>query len=303
VSNVFVHPQGLCESNQVGEGTRIWAFAHVLPGARIGRDCTICDGVFVENDVIIGDGVTIKSGVQLWDGIRLGNRVFVGPNATFTNDIFPRSKQYPPSFSQTIVENDASIGANVTILPGVRIGTGAMIGGGAVVVRDVTARAIVVGNPGRVIGYAGATEVSADEGFPPTNFAPRLIRLDAHTDRRGTLSVADKNALPFSPKRFFVVQDVPQGEVRGSHAHRSAHQFFMAVSGEIAVVLDDGKQAFVVKLGGSSVGIHVPPLVWSIQYGHSSDARLLVLCSEAYERSDYISDYLEFRNVVSQQIS
>ena len=96
MSNVFVHPQGLCESNQVGEGTRIWAFAHVLPGARIGRDCNICDGVFVENDVVIGDGVTIKSGVQLWDGIRLGNRVFVGPNATFTNDIYPRSKQYHP---------------------------------------------------------------------------------------------------------------------------------------------------------------------------------------------------------------
>jgi acetyltransferase-like isoleucine patch superfamily enzyme len=304
VCKVFVHPQGLCESNQVGEGTRIWAFAHVLPGARIGQDCNICDGVFVENDVIIGDGVTIKSGVQLWDGIRLGNRVFVGPNATFTNDIFPRSKQYPPSFCQTIVENDASIGANVTILPGVRIGTGAMIGGGAVVVRDIPARAVVVGNPCRVIGYAGATEVvaQANETVLPTNFRPRLIGLDTHTDRRGILTVADKDALPFIPKRFFMVRDVPDGEARGTHAHRSCDQFMIAASGEIAVVLDDGKQAFVVKLASSDFGIHVPPLIWSMQYG-SSDATLLVLCSEAYERSDYIYDYLEFRNLVSQQVS
>jgi UDP-2-acetamido-3-amino-2,3-dideoxy-glucuronate N-acetyltransferase len=302
MSNVFIHPQGLCESREVGEGTRIWAFAHVLPGARIGQDCNICDGVFIENDVIIGDGVTVKSGVQLWDGVRLGNRVFVGPNATFTNDLFPRSKQHPSSFAQTIVEDDASIGANATILPGVRIGTGAMIGGGAVVIRDVLARAIVAGNPCRMIGYAGATEVAphADRSFFK-DFAPRLIRLDTHTDRRGTLAVAEKDALPFIPKRFFVVRDVPDDEARGAHAHRLYDQFMIAVSGEIAVVLDDGKQAFVVKLIDSSVGIYVPPLVWSVQYGHSSDASFLVLCSETYDRSDYISDYLEFRNLVGQQ--
>lgn len=301
MSNVFVHPRGICESNQVGEGTRIWAFAHVLPRARLGRDCNICDGVFIENDVVIGDAVTVKSGVQLWDGVRLGNRVFVGPNATFTNDQSPRSKQYPASFSQTNVEDDASIGANATILPGVRIGTGAMIGAGAVVLRDVPARAVVVGNPCRVIGYAGATEVAAGQGGLPLNFAPRLVRLDTHTDRRGTLAVADTEALPFIPKRFFVVQDVPAGEARGSHAHRSCHQFMLAVSGEITIVLDDGKQAVVVKLANSGVGIHVPPLVWSMQYGHNSDTRLLVLCSEAYDRSDYTSDYLEFLSLTGQQ--
>ena len=156
--SVFVHAAGICESNNVGEGTRIWAFAHVLPGAHIGRDCNICDNVFIENDVVIGDAVTIKSGVQLWDGVRLGHRVFVGPNATFTNDPFPRSKRYRDSFSKTIVEDDASVGANATILPGVRIGYQAMIGAGAVVVNDVPARSIVVGNPGRVVGYAGAIE-------------------------------------------------------------------------------------------------------------------------------------------------
>src|SRR6476660_5185346 len=94
-SNVFIHERGICESSAVGEGTRVWAFAHVLPGAQIGRDCNICDHVFIENDVVIGDRVTIKTGVQVWDGIRIADDVFVGPSVIFTNDRFPRSKWYP----------------------------------------------------------------------------------------------------------------------------------------------------------------------------------------------------------------
>src|SRR3954453_13228970 len=133
---IFVHERGLCESTTVGDGTRVWAFAHVLPGARIGADCNICDHVFVENDVIVGDRVTIKSGVQLWDGVRLADDVFVGPNVTFTNDRFPRSKVYPESFPRTEVGRGASLGANCTILPGLRIGQGAMVGAGSVVTKD-----------------------------------------------------------------------------------------------------------------------------------------------------------------------
>src|SRR3954471_5108050 len=129
-TGVFVHPRGLCETSDVGEGTRVWAFAHVLAGASIGRNCNVCDHVFIENDVVVGNDVTLKCGVQLWDGIRLGNRVFVGPNATFTNDRFPRSKQYPDAFLQTVLEDEVSIGAGATILPGITIGRGAMVGAG-----------------------------------------------------------------------------------------------------------------------------------------------------------------------------
>jgi acetyltransferase-like isoleucine patch superfamily enzyme len=125
-----VHPKGLCESRNVGPGTRIWAFAHVLAGATIGADCSICDHVFIENDVVIGDRVTIKSGVQLWDGIRLEDDVFVGPNAAFTNDRYPRSKVYPPQFLKTTVRRGASIGANATILPGITIGEQALVAAG-----------------------------------------------------------------------------------------------------------------------------------------------------------------------------
>ena len=127
-----IHPNALCESEDIGAGTRIWAFVHILPGARIGDDCNICDGVFVEGDVVVGDRTTVKCGVQLWNGVRLGDDVFVGPNATFTNDLLPRSRAYPEKFAQTLVEDGASIGANATILAGLTIGRGAMVGAGAV---------------------------------------------------------------------------------------------------------------------------------------------------------------------------
>ncbi len=114
MTGVFVHPQGICESSTVGPRTRVWAFAHVLPGARIGADCNICDHVFIENDVVVGDRVTIKPGVQLWDGIRLGHDVFVGPNATFTNDLFPRSLQY---LSASTTSSFSSVAARRLRLP------------------------------------------------------------------------------------------------------------------------------------------------------------------------------------------
>src|SRR5215510_339611 len=150
----FIHPQALCESKAIGDGTRVWAFAHVLPGAVIGADCNVCDHVFIENDVRVGDRVTIKSGVQLWDGVRLADDVFVGPNATFSNDKFPRSKQYQAKVAETHVGRGASIGSGAVILPGLRIGALAMVGAGSVVTRDVPARAIVSGNPARIVGYA-----------------------------------------------------------------------------------------------------------------------------------------------------
>ncbi|MGH7339032.1 MAG: acyltransferase, partial [Candidatus Rokuibacteriota bacterium] len=151
--NVFIHDKALCESPHIGEGTRIWAFAHVLPGARIGADCNICDGVFVENQVTIGDRVTIKCGVQLWDITEIEDDVFIGPNATFTNDRFPRSKHYPSGHPKTTIRKGVSIGGNATILPGLEIGVGAMVGAGAVVTRSVPPNAIVVGNPAYIAGY------------------------------------------------------------------------------------------------------------------------------------------------------
>jgi len=150
---VFIHPKAMVETDKVGEQTRIWAFAHILPGAKIGKNCNICDHTFIENDVMIGDNVTIKSGVYIWDGVRIEDNVFIGPNATFTNDIRPRSKVHPPRFTRTYIKEGASIGANATILCGVTIGKWVMVGAGSVVTKDAPDYALVYGNPARVKGY------------------------------------------------------------------------------------------------------------------------------------------------------
>jgi UDP-2-acetamido-3-amino-2,3-dideoxy-glucuronate N-acetyltransferase len=146
-----IHPMSDVQSASIGEGTSIWQFCVILAGAKIGAACNICSHCFIENDVIVGDRVTVKCGVQLWDGIRVEDDVFIGPNVTFTNDLHPRSKQYPDAFPQTIIRKGASIGANATILPGIEIGEGSMIGAGAVVTQSVAAGRTVVGNPAREI--------------------------------------------------------------------------------------------------------------------------------------------------------
>src|SRR6478752_5203123 len=197
----FVHPQGICESNSVGAGTKIWAFAHVLPGATIGKDCNICDHVFIENDVVIGDRVTVKCGVQLWDGLRVADDVFIGPNVTFSNDKYPKSKQYQPKVEETYIGRGASIGGGASILPGLRIGARAMVGAGAVVTHDVPPRAVVSGNPARIVGYvdtkrgaaAPATSVVADESeIKETSVSGVTVhQLPVFADLRGSLSVGE----------------------------------------------------------------------------------------------------------------
>lgn len=146
-----IHPSADVQSASIGEGTSIWQFSVVLAGARIGRNCNLCAQVFIENDVVVGDNVTVKCGVQLWDGITLEDDVFVGPNATFTNDPEPGARNPERAFvpARTLVKKGAIIGANATILPGITIGEGAQVGAGAVVTRDVPPRTVVVGNPAR----------------------------------------------------------------------------------------------------------------------------------------------------------
>lgn len=154
----FIHPLADVHANTIiGEETKIWQYVVVLAGARIGSNCNICAHSLIEGDVILGDNVTVKSGVYLWDGTRIEDNVFIGPNATFTNDKFPRSKCYPGFFSGILVKNGASIGANATILPGIIIGEFAMVGAGALVIKHVPPYAVVVGNPAKVIRLLNPT--------------------------------------------------------------------------------------------------------------------------------------------------
>ncbi len=148
---MIIHPLADVQTRDIGEGTKVWQFCVILKQAKIGANCNINCHVFIENDVLIGNNVTIKPGVQLWDGIVIEDGVFIGPNATFTNDLKPRSKQYPENFLKTIVKKGASIGANATILPGITIGENAMIGAGSVIVKDVPPNTVWVGNPAKQI--------------------------------------------------------------------------------------------------------------------------------------------------------
>lgn len=302
--SAFVHPQALCESSTIGDRTRIWAFAHVLPGAVIGEDCNICDGVFVENDVAIGDRVTVKCGVQVWDGITLEDDVFVGPNVTFTNDRFPRSKVYPEEFATTIVGRGASIGGGAVILPGLRIGAGAMVGAGSVVTRDVPEHAIVVGNPARITGYANTTATApadsggrAPDGGVVTSAVEgvRMTRLTHAVDLRGSLVAAElATDIPFEVQRFFVVYDVPSLEARGAHGHRACDQFLVCLSGSVRAIVDDGTHREEFQLDSPDLGLYMPAMTWGTQYRYSADAVLLVLASLPYDDADYIRDYDEF---------
>lgn len=306
----FAHPNAIVESSRIGRNTRVWAFAHILPEARIGEDCNICDHTFIENDVIVGNRVTIKCGVQLWDGITLEDDVFIGPNATFTNDPFPRSKQYPEAFTRTVIRQGASIGANATILPGLTIGQHSMIGAGTVVTKDVPPFAIVVGNPARIIGYVHANKNNTIPLSKAATKTPEALGIGGTTlyelpivsDLRGNLSFAEyEQSLPFIPKRYFLVFDVPSKDVRGEHAHRECHQFLVCVKGSCSIVVDDGWNRAEVLLNRPNLGIHIPPLVWATQYRYSQDAVLMVLASDTYKAEDYIRDYDAFLQEVKQQ--
>ena len=154
-ATVFVHPHALCESDDVGPRTRVWAFAHVMKGAVVGADCNVGDHAFIESGARIGDRVIVKNNALIWDKVTLEDDVFVGPNAVFTNDFNPRVayKNPPELFLPTLVRHGATIGANATIVCGVTIGTQAFVGAGTVVIRDVAPHALVVGNPARRIGW------------------------------------------------------------------------------------------------------------------------------------------------------
>jgi UDP-2-acetamido-3-amino-2,3-dideoxy-glucuronate N-acetyltransferase len=164
---VFVHRHALCESDSVGAGTRIWAFAHVLAGAVVGQDCNICDHAFVEGGARLGDRVTVKNAVLVWDGVTVEDDVFLGPNMIFTNDFRPRAhvKKMRDRLLPTLVRRGATLGANSTVVPGVTIGEFAFVGAGAVVARDVPAHALMVGNPARPIGWVCRCGERLDQAY------------------------------------------------------------------------------------------------------------------------------------------
>jgi acetyltransferase-like isoleucine patch superfamily enzyme len=308
-----LHPTALVDAGaQVGPGTRVWAFTHILSGAVVGAGCNICDHVFIEGGVRVGDRVTVKSGVQLWNGITIEDDVFLGPNATFTNDLFPRSRVRPEEFARTLVRKGASVGANATVLAGRTIGVNAMVGAGAVVTQDVPPNAIVTGNPARITGYVsarrkGPIKAEGEPGPATPRTPPRTLSVPGVelrpmplvNDLRGSLTFGQHDRhLPFEPRRYFVIFNVPGKEIRGEHAHRKLHQFLVCLKGSVRVMVDDGQERDEVVLDRPDLGLYVPPLVWAAQFHYSADAVLLVLASDGYDPDDYVRSYEEFLQVV-----
>lgn len=303
--NYFIDDSAQVFSKQIGDRTKIWQFVVILGGATVGADCNICSHVFIEDDVTIGDRVTIKSGVQIWDGVTLADDVFVGPNVSFSNDNFPRSKDYLNAPERTTVNKGASISAGAVILPGIEIGSNAMVGAGAVVTKNVPPNAVVKGNPARISGYVGTKRENQELDAQPKKemtyelsvevAGVSIKKLKTFSDIRGNLSVADiLQEIPFIPKRYFMVYDVPSKETRGEHAHKTCQQFLICVRGSCQVLVDDGVNRSTVLLDSPEIGLLISPRVWGTQFKYSQDALLAVFASEEYDPSDYIREYSEF---------
>lgn len=311
MDSVQIHPSADVKAAYIGEGTTIWQGVVILPGAKIGKNCNICAQCLIEGNVVIGDNVTIKSGVYIWDGARIADNVFIGPNVTFSNDIYPRSKVYPKNFLPITIEKGASIGAGAVLLPGIVIGRHAMVGAGSVVTHSMPPHAIAKGNPARIAGYM--ENIASDMKFAEFGHSETLPekttrigvgdvtshRLKLAEDMRGALSVGEfSEDIPFIPKRYFLVFDVPSSKTRGEHAHHKCQQFLICVNGKCSVVVDDGKHRSEILLDSPEKGIYIPQLIWGIQYKYSHDAVLLVFASERYNPDDYIRNYDEFIQIV-----
>ena len=303
MTDALIHEQALCEGARVGAGSRVLAFSHLAASTCVGRDCIIGTHVFLDHAVHLGDRVAIGSGAYVGKGIRLEDDVKVGAGATLAH---LTEGSGDAGFSPGLVRAGASVGANATILPGVVIGPKARIEPGSVVTRSVPSNAIVAGNPAQIIGYVGTVDnqvdpwASSPSGVHGTSVSGVTIRqMSEVEDLRGNLSVGELGRdVPFEVKRYFLVYDVPNMEIRGEHAHLVCHQFLIAAKGSLRVVVEDGVNREEIVLDKPSLGLHLPPMTWGIQYRYSPDAVLLVLASHHYDPSDYVRDHDRFLAMV-----
>ena len=286
----------MSEASEPRHAPSVWP--RIEPGAQVGEGCRLNGAVWVEAGAVLGRQVIIDGGVTVPRGVVIEDGVEIGSNAAFVR---------PASGQLTQVGKGCVIGANATLGAGITLGEGVVVEAGAVVLASVQAYAIIMGNPGRVVGFRGADATRRDTCHPPSAGAHARMRqtsvrgvtlheLPFITDPRGNLTVGEfERTVPFRPKRYFITFDVPNERIRGEHAHRECHQFLVCVRGSCAVVVDDGFQREEHLLDRPTLGIHVPPMIWAIEYKHSADSTLMVFASDFYDPDDYIRDYREFQ--------
>lgn len=287
---------------------RVGAYCFVDPEAEVSDSAVFGDYVSVLKGGVVGGDSVVHGFTQIWPGVRLGVGVKLGSAVALERP--SESNNQGISFCDR-----CEIGAGSVICQGVVVGEGAIVKAGSVVEQNVPPYAIVSGVPARVLGYVEKRDVGLaspwhlQANFPNTPAvvplgigAVRLHRLKKVCDPRGDLSVGEfARDIPFEPKRYFLVFNVPSEKTRGEHAHYRCHQFLICVKGSCAVVVDDGKSRCEVLLDSPDMGIHLPPLTWGIQYKYSGDAVLLVFTSDYYDADDYIRSYSEFIDITQQK--
>jgi UDP-2-acetamido-3-amino-2,3-dideoxy-glucuronate N-acetyltransferase len=297
--STFIDPSARFEAEDVGAGSRVLAYARVGRGVTIGRNCVIHDHAVLVGDVTLDDDVAVHVGAQLLGSVHLEQGVAVGAGAL----VGAGSLEGEPS--RSIVHRFASIGVNATVLPGVVIGRHAVVEPGSVITQNVPANAVVSGNPATIVSYVDTGDDETPSEILTTavlladisNTRVRgvtLHRLTHARDLRGSLTAAEFAALPFAPRRFFTVYDVPSESVRGAHAHRECSQFLVCLAGSVSCLVDDGTTRDKVHLENRAIGLHIPPMIWGTQWRYTRDALMLVLASNPYDPDDYIRDYEEF---------
>jgi len=274
--------------------------AHVHPGASIAAGAQLGDFVVVYPGASVGEGCRVRGFTQIWPGVQLQDGAEIGPGVTIEAPV--------AESSDIVVGAGVKVGAGALICRGVRIGQGAEVAAGAVVAQNVPPYAIVAGSPARVVNYVQQAEAESPADWHPIATFPEspstmrlgvgdvtLHRFKSVRDPRGDLSVGEfSREIPFVPKRYFLVMNVPNDKTRGEHAHYRCHQFLVCVKGSCAVVVDDLHSRCEVRLESPDQGLYLPPMTWGIQYKYSSDAVMMVFASEYYEADDYIRDYDEF---------
>lgn len=299
-----VHANAICETDKIGEGSAISAFAFVHANARVGDNSTVSGFSVIGNMVSLGHGVSVGPGSKIVQGVQIQDDVEVGANVVFD----AKGHSAPGEVIGTIIEAGASIGSGSVVVQGVRVGRRAIVCEGAVVTRDVPPYAIVSGNPAAITGYSdgsgkrmASTELrTGDKSSVGLRGADKsIVHLRKATDLRGSLVVAElASDLPFVPQRFFVVYDVPSLDVRGEHAHHRCEQFLICVKGSVKAVVDDGTSREEFLLDSADVGLYMPAMTWGTQYAYSPDAVLAVFASLPYDSADYIRTYEAFQEAL-----